>query len=65
MQAQPWQTVHAPPAREICRLASKEEGGGRRPSCALRPPPVWLVDPSDACGRGRPDYHQIAPGCPE
>eukprot|EP00966_Prymnesium_polylepis_P017836 410966-Prymnesium_polylepis.1 len=25
-----------PPARGRCRLASKEEGGGRRPSCALQ-----------------------------
>ena len=60
MQAQPWQTVHAPPARGRCRLASKEEGGGRRPSCALQ-----YGRPMGRRGRGRPDYHQIAPGCPE
>ena len=53
MQAQPWRPVHAPPARGRCRLASKEEGGGRRPSCALQ-----YGRPIRRCGRGRHDYHQ-------
>eukprot|EP00966_Prymnesium_polylepis_P207543 4807566-Prymnesium_polylepis.1 len=46
--------MHAPPARGRCRLASRVEGGGRRPSCALR-----YGRPMRRCGRGRPDYHQL------
>ena len=39
---------------------SKVDGGGRRPSCALQ-----YGRPIRRCGRGRPDYHQLAPGCPD
>eukprot|EP00966_Prymnesium_polylepis_P216316 5007626-Prymnesium_polylepis.1 len=51
MQAQPWQTLHAPPARGRCHLASMVEGGGRRPSCALQY--GGPIRPFRRCGRGR------------